>query len=98
LTIPAGDTEADITIRIPFNQDLGDGVSRMLTVTLVTVTIAAPGRGTVTTSDTGTATVNYITAAHTISIVDATVDEGAATITVMRTGPALTTAATIAWT
>ena len=61
LQIPAGSTAADISIRIPSNADLGDGDSRTLTVTLGTVTIASPGRGTVTTSDSGMATINYIT-------------------------------------
>ncbi|MDD9807445.1 MAG: hypothetical protein OXU34_04125, partial [Gammaproteobacteria bacterium] len=61
LQIPAGSTAADISIRIPSNADLGDGDSRTLTVTLGTVTIASPGRGTVTTADSGMATINYIT-------------------------------------
>ena len=98
LQIPAGMTSADIAIGIPFNSDLGDGETRTLTVTLGTVTIASPGRGTVTTSDTATATVNYLTAAHTIAIADATVAEGAADITVTRSGPALTSSATVTWT
>jgi len=97
--IPAGGTTGRLTIRIPPNADLGesDG-TRTLTVTLGRVDINAPGRGSVTTTDTGTATVSYLDAAHTISIADAAFAEGAANITVTRTGPALTTPATITWT
>ncbi|MDD9816165.1 MAG: hypothetical protein OXU31_09410, partial [Gammaproteobacteria bacterium] len=102
LSIPAGDTTGDISIRIPLNQELNDGDTRTLTVTLGAVTINAPGGGTVTTSDTATATVNYVTAAHTVSIAaaEASIAEGGtAMFTATRTDDQdLTTQILITWT